>query len=115
MQPDAAVLGAQPAGIGGLQMIVKKIKSGKLKPPNLVEHGKKVQMQLLAGVSGAFRPGILTCLFGVSGALESKGSARIYALSLQSVCSVSVNCSVISLCQLERGAEARNGMNQVHV
>ncbi|KAK9856815.1 hypothetical protein WJX84_004570 [Apatococcus fuscideae] len=49
-------------------MIVKKIKSGKLKPPNVVEHGKKVQMQLLAGVSGAFRPGILTCLFGVSGA-----------------------------------------------
>ena len=48
-------------------MIVKKIKSGKLKPPNVVEHGKKVQMQLLAGVSGAFRPGILTCLFGVSG------------------------------------------------
>ena len=64
MQSEAAVF-------WGLQMIVKKIKSGKLKPPNLVEHGKKLQMQLLANVSGAFRPGILTCLFGVSGDFPS--------------------------------------------
>ncbi len=56
----------EPGGLV-MQMIVKKIKSGKLKPPNLVEHGKKVQMQLLCGISGAFRPGRLTCLFGISG------------------------------------------------
>ena len=36
--------------------------------PNVHDMGGKVQLELLRGISGAFRPGILTCLMGVSGA-----------------------------------------------
>ena len=36
--------------------------------PNVSEMNGKSQLELLRGISGAFRPGILTCLMGVSGA-----------------------------------------------
>ena len=36
--------------------------------PNVSEVAGKSQLELLRGISGAFRPGILTCLMGVSGA-----------------------------------------------
>ena len=36
--------------------------------PNVSEVSGKHQLELLRGISGAFRPGILTCLMGVSGA-----------------------------------------------
>lgn len=36
--------------------------------PNVHNMDGKVQLELLRGISGAFRPGILTCLMGVSGA-----------------------------------------------
>lgn len=36
--------------------------------PNVHDMDGKVQLELLRGISGAFRPGILTCLMGVSGA-----------------------------------------------
>ena len=40
---------------------------GKGLPNVSVMHGKS-QLELLRGISGSFRPGILTCLMGVSGA-----------------------------------------------
>lgn len=36
--------------------------------PNVSEMNGKSQLELLRGISGAFRPGVLTCLMGVSGA-----------------------------------------------
>ena len=36
--------------------------------PNVTTYKGKPQLELLKGVSGAFRPGVLTCLMGVSGA-----------------------------------------------
>ena len=36
--------------------------------PNVHDMDGKVQLELLRGITGAFRPGILTCLMGVSGA-----------------------------------------------
>ena len=36
--------------------------------PNVSDMNGKSQLELLRGISGAFRPGILTCLMGVSGA-----------------------------------------------
>ena len=42
--------------------------------PNVSEIGGKHQLELLRGISGAFRPGILTCLMGVSGA----GTAAVH-------------------------------------
>ena len=36
--------------------------------PNVSNMNGKSQLELLRGISGAFRPGILTCLMGVSGA-----------------------------------------------
>ena len=36
--------------------------------PNVNEKNGKKMLELLRGISGAFRPGILTCLMGVSGA-----------------------------------------------
>ena len=35
---------------------------------NIKELNGKPQLELLRGISGAFRPGVLTCLMGVSGA-----------------------------------------------
>lgn len=35
---------------------------------NVKEFKGKPQLELLRGISGAFRPGVLTCLMGVSGA-----------------------------------------------
>ena len=36
--------------------------------PQIKEVGGKKMLELLCGISGAFRPGILTSLMGVSGA-----------------------------------------------
>ena len=36
--------------------------------PNVSDMNGKSQLELLRGISGAFRPGVLTCLMGVSGA-----------------------------------------------
>ena len=36
--------------------------------PNVKDFKGKPQLELLRGISGAFRPGVLTCLMGVSGA-----------------------------------------------
>ena len=40
----------------------------KADAPNVREFKGKPQLELLRGISGAFRPGVLTCLMGVSGA-----------------------------------------------
>ncbi len=39
-----------------------------MKGDNVKEFKGKPQLELLRGISGAFRPGVLTCLMGVSGA-----------------------------------------------
>ncbi len=39
-----------------------------MKGDNVKEFKGKPQPELLRGISGAFRPGVLTCLMGVSGA-----------------------------------------------
>lgn len=71
--------------------------------PNVSEVSGKHQLELLRGISGAFRPGILTCLMGVSGAGKTTlmdvlsgrktGQQRFLAGSnsslLSSTCSVS--------------------------
>ena len=38
--------------------------------PNVNEKNGKQMLELLRGISGAFRPGFMTCLMGVSGAGE---------------------------------------------
>lgn len=40
------------------------------KSANVTEKGGKPMLELLCGISGAFRPGFMTCLMGVSGAGE---------------------------------------------
>ena len=40
----------------------------KTDAPNIKQLNGKPQLELLRGISGAFRPGVLTCLMGVSGA-----------------------------------------------
>ena len=40
----------------------------KADAPNVRDFKGKPQLELLRGISGAFRPGVLTCLMGVSGA-----------------------------------------------
>ena len=45
--------------------VVQEAAEGKA---NVHNEGNQPMLELLLGISGAFRPGVLTCLMGVSGA-----------------------------------------------
>jgi len=50
-----------------LPISIASSKQG-MKGDNVKEFKGKPQLELLRGINGAFRPGVLTCLMGVSGA-----------------------------------------------
>ena len=54
--------------------------------PNVNEKNGKQMLELLRGISGAFRPGVMTCLMGVSGAGETLNMLAHVIASCHFVC-----------------------------
>ena len=61
---------------------------------NVNEKGGKPMLELLCGISGAFRPGFMTCLMGVSGA---GASARACIMSSFIIVSILPSFVIISI------------------
>ena len=56
------------------------------------QEGGQAMLELLLGISGAFRPGVLTCLMGVSGAGKT---TLMDVLAGRKTCAFQIACKLI--------------------
>lgn len=61
--------------------------------PHVRTEGNQAMLELLLGISGAFRPGVLTCLMGVSGAGKT---TLMDVLAGRKTCKLCLCCAALS-------------------